>query len=214
MKRDLSFYEFSGIFLPGAVLLGGTLLTIDEARLWILSEDFGASQLGLFLISAYVVGQLLQGLGNLVEKIYWVGRGIPSHWVTRESIPFLHEQHAKRIGELFKKLTDLEIADRKSLRKKDSRNLTGSLFSVVKKEADTSRIDVFNGNYGLFRGLSTSFLILILFNVGVGTSLPTKIILTICLLLALVRMERFAVHYARELYHLSFQILTSKSKNS
>lgn len=214
MKKDFSFYEFVAVFLPGAVLLGGAAGLYEETRLWITSKDFGASQLGLFIIASYVLGHLLQCLGNLLEFLFWIGRGKPSHWITRENIPYLTSNQTESLPALYEDLTKSPITNRLSLSKKETRNLTGSLFTYIRQQGQTDRIDTFNGNYGLFRGIASGLSILIAMSFIIGSQIYVSLFLIICLVCALIRMNRFGIHYASELYRQAFSIKNSNTPKS
>lgn len=213
MNKDFSFYEFTGICLPGAVFLGGIFGLHEESRNWILSEDFGASQLILFVIGSYVGGHLLQGIGNLVEKIFWFRRGMPSHWITRDNVPFLTTQQTDSLQDLYEALTGNSFSERWGLSQATTRKLTGSLFSSVRHEGCTDRIDVFNGNYGLFRGLATAFTILAICSLFQKQAFSVSSGLILAAVISFVRMQRFATYYASELYRQAFAIFNKQKQN-
>jgi hypothetical protein len=76
------------------------------------------------------------------------------------------------------------------------------MYTDVERHGKTSRVETFNGNYGLNRGLSAAMLALAL-----GSLLLEPKRWVVSLILAflgavyLYRMHRFGVHYARELYN-------------
>ena len=74
------------------------------------------------------------------------------------------------------------------------------VYAIVSGAGKAARVDTFNGNYGLLRGLAAAFLALIIVAVALGEGLHVVAVLVILLLLAVQRMHRFAVHYATELY--------------
>jgi hypothetical protein len=63
-------------------------------------------------------------------------------------------------------------------------------------------VDIFNGNYGLCRGLASAFFVIaVLVILRLGVSRPSALLLTaIAFVLAGWRAHRFGVHYAGELY--------------
>jgi hypothetical protein len=70
-----------------------------------------------------------------------------------------------------------------------------------------ARIEIFNGNYGLFRGIAASLLVVTVVTIGKHGfwSQPTLITSGI-LVVALLRMNRFGVHYASELYRQALNL--------
>lgn len=75
------------------------------------------------------------------------------------------------------------------------------------------RIDIFNGNYGMFRGISSSILTILVISFIDNEQQPLVLylVLVISFLLSLYRMHRFGIHYARELY---IQFLTINVDNT
>src|SRR5206468_10104956 len=78
--------------------------------------------------------------------------------------------------------------------------MVGEVYSVVVDAKRASRVDIFNGNYGLMRGLSAAILVLLIASAATARGLPVAAALVLALLLALQRMHRFSRHYARELF--------------
>ena len=66
--RQLDFYEFAGIVAPGVVLITTSLLAVMEPPV-LLEMNLGAS--AIFIIFAYVIGHILQGIGNWFELAWW-----------------------------------------------------------------------------------------------------------------------------------------------
>jgi hypothetical protein len=74
------------------------------------------------------------------------------------------------------------------------------VYAIVSAAGKHARVDTFNGNYGLLRGLAAAFLALTFVALILGKGLYVIGALVILLLLAIQRMHRFAVHYATELF--------------
>ena len=96
------------------------------------------------------------------------------------------------------------------------RGIISEMYAIISVQGDTSRIDIFNGNYGLFRGMCGAFamgIILLIVKLIYERSFDclSTVIISILTVMCLHRMDRFAKHYAKELYS---QILTIKSKKS
>lgn len=50
MKKEFSFYEFTGTVFPGSTLILGLAFTHHPLRDFLVSDKIGASHLGLFLV--------------------------------------------------------------------------------------------------------------------------------------------------------------------
>lgn len=201
MKKEFSFYEFTGVVVPGATLLLSLALTVQPLKDFLSSEKFGAGQLGLFLIASYIIGHLVQGVGNILEKALWAFRGMPSTWIRRDKPPYLSDGQTKRLRDVMTQLLGHEVPPLQDLDIRACGGLVGQLYAKLEKEGRTARIEVFNGNYGLFRGIASALLVAV-----AGTALKhglwtsSTAIMSAVFILALIRMHRFGVHYASELY--------------
>ena len=80
--------------------------------------------------------------------------------------------------------------------------ITRQIYAVVRYVGRSARIDIFNGYYGMFRGLAAALLLVILASaLQRGFGHPRLYVLLVgALVLAIFRMHRFAVNYARELF--------------
>ena len=73
------------------------------------------------------------------------------------------------------------------------------IYNKLAQKQLTTRIDIFNGNYSLFRGLNVTFLSLGSYLLYLREWLLAGICL-FCLFICIRRMVRFAKHYAKEIY--------------
>jgi hypothetical protein len=73
--NKLSFYEQVGIVIPGAVFLFVTMFYVPELRNVLGKDGVNLGGLGVFVLIAYAVGNLLGAVGNLIEAAYWRTRG-------------------------------------------------------------------------------------------------------------------------------------------
>jgi hypothetical protein len=207
MKRDFSFYEFTGVFLPGATLLLGLSFSIPEIHGILFSDKFTASVLSLFLIAGYVLGHLIQSVGNLLEKIVWAFRGMPSTWIRRKTPAYLSDAQTKRLPSALHQLTGLPIHDLANLDIRSCNGIRGQLYARLEDAGKTARIDTFNGNYGMFRGIAAALAIVLavaICKTGIRSGIVE--VASISFLLALFRMHRFGVHYAAELYRQALNL--------
>jgi len=84
---------------------------------------------------------------------------------------------------------------------------------VVAGAGKAARVDTFNGNYGLLRGLAAAFVVLIVVASVIGKGIWIVSALLILLLLAIQRMHRFAVHYAIEVF-TQYLLISAEVANS
>jgi hypothetical protein len=199
MKKEFSFYEFVGILVPSAILLYATQIIIEIVYQKQI-VDFG--KLGesiIFVIICYGVGHTLQSLGNIVENAVWFLYGSkPTGWLTKKN----------RFGKtLFENPLNQRIEEKVKHKFGDDIKDYGSLtYNLLFQNGKTSRIDIFNGNYSLFRGLAISFLLI---TVMCGYFFDWKItgIAIIPFILSLMRMVRFAKYYATETFRTFYNII-------
>lgn len=204
MKADkqFDFYEFAGIVMPGAILLVGLTQISPRMAAVIPSEDMSLGNLGLFLILAYAAGHLLQAAGNLVENLWWFFSGMPTDWIRTNTGHLLSLGQRSALQEQLP--AKLNLSSPFSFSGVDAKawfGITRQVYAAVAAAGRSGRIDTFNGNYGLNRGLGASLLIvdfLLLFDDH--TNWPYAIGLAAAALAALYRMHRFGRHYARELF--------------
>lgn len=206
MKKEFSFYEFAGVLVPGSTLILAMAINKEALLETFLSKDFGAGQLGLFVVASYIFGHLVQGIGNLLEKALWSFRGMPSTWIRREKVPFLTEGQLKCVRDILPTLLGHDPGDLTNLNDSNLRNITSQLYSTLEREGRVARIDIFNANYGLFRGIAAALLVVLGFTI-LENGICSQSTLIICglFILALLRMRRFGIYYASEIYK---QILT------
>jgi hypothetical protein len=197
LNRTFDFYEYAGFIIPGAALTLGLLLFFPEGRALFTKDGVTFGELGLFVVVAYAAGQLVQSIGNFVEWLWWKPwGGLPSkrvlagHYLTAE-------QRKRLIAAL---MIDPINRDLATANKAEYGGIVREVYAIVSGAGKAARVDTFNGNYGLLRGLAAAFLALIAVAVVLGEGLHVIAVLVILLLLAVQRMHRFAVHYATELY--------------
>lgn len=200
--RQFDFYEFVGVIVPGAVFLTGVALAWPDGSPLERLGDLSIGGLGLGVILAYAAGHIVQAVGNLVEKAWWrAWRGLPSDWPRTGAHPLIASQQIPQLEERVRTLLCQPGFTLSSASKRDWYSIVRQVYAAVEREGRSARTDVFNGNYGLCRGLAASFLALIPlialihwpgWGVIVGLAVAGGI--------AIYRMHRFGVHYGREIF--------------
>lgn len=209
----LDSYEFVGVIVPGVIVAYGFGLMFPELGLFVAAQKISFGELGLLLVLAFVAGQLTQAFGNIIEAIWWVGRGWPRDWVLRRHG---HVLAASQYEQFFKKVADTLRLARFDAAKTTSRDwaaINRQIYATVSNAGRAARVDLFNGNYGMFRGIVAAVVVVAVAG-AIGHRIPDGRIylgLVFVLVLALARMQRFAVYYSRELF---VQFLELESKPS
>jgi hypothetical protein len=193
MKKDFSFYEFVGIIVPSVILIFccGFLYELTSGKAPVNLLSLGEAV--VFIILAYGIGHIIQIFGGIFEVLVWkILRGWPTGWLTKEprfGLKLLEEEDAtmvrNKLYQHFKKVAGKNYG-------KDAYN-----YLVIKQL--TSRADIFNANYSLFRGLAVVFLA-----VGIYASCLAEwkysVILYFLFILTTIRMIRFGKYYAEEVF--------------
>jgi hypothetical protein len=200
MGKNFSFYEQTGILIPGATLVFGLLFFFPEFRMLFFSDGVSIGGLGLFLLISYAGGHLAAALGNIMESCVWL-RGRPSNWIVREKNGLLSPEQMDSLEQLVRQRLRLDIAAIRGMSPSQWFPISRQIYADVMSHGKPARIDSFDGNYTLNRGLAAALLALVLISlafsetdwrVAVGL-LPIAVIYT-------YRMYRFGVSYANELY--------------
>jgi hypothetical protein len=200
-----TFYEQLGIIIPGSILMFGLVLYYPELKLLTTKDAFSVGELGLFVLIAYAAGHLVAAIANALEKLFW-WNGMPSDWVTDDPPALLSEEQVEKLREKVGSRLNITIAKMAGYDKKKWWPVSRQIYADVGKNGKPDRIDTFNGNYGLNRGLASSSLVLVVVALAHADWLiATGLFVAACIYG--YRAYRFGVHYARELY-LQFLVLT------
>jgi hypothetical protein len=204
--NKLTFYEQVGIVIPGSVFLFGLLLFFPVLQPVLTKDGVSVGELGIFVLLSYAAGHLIAGIGNAAESFLWglVG-GMPSDWVTRTQTPLLSVPQVDLLEKKVQTRLGIIVGKIRGLDPKIWWPISRQIYADVAKNGKAERIDTFNGNYGLNRGLAAAS-----FALACIAASQTKwsIALGLLVLTAVYdyRAYRFGVHYARELY-LQFLVL-------
>jgi hypothetical protein len=208
MNRQFDFYEYAGIIIPGAVLVMALVWLFPESRALFSKEGVTLGELGLFVIIAYAAGQLVQAVGNYLEWAWWKPwGGMPSGQVLCGKD--LSTEQYKRLLDALRPI--LGGVDPCKLPQLERLAVVREIYSEVAGAGKASRVDTFNGNYGLMRGLAATFVVIFILAVVTSKGIAVSCGLGLLVLLALHRMHRYGRHYATELF---VQFLTVSKKKS
>jgi hypothetical protein len=202
--RNFEFYEFAAVLTPGVITLVGLLWLFPISPQGTHPFELSAGAFGVGLILAYAVGHLVQLVGNIIEGSYWrLLGGRPTDWVTacRNGLISSAQRLAlqNRVQRDIAGFNDQTLAHCK---KAEWLFATRQIYATVNKAGSAARVDIFNANYGLCRGMASAFLVLLASSIYLSRlgGLRRDAFLIALFAVALYRMHRFAVYYARELF--------------
>lgn len=194
-------YEYVGLIAPGTVVAVGLVLQLSHTPIVTLSKDFSLGSFGVFLICAFVLGHIVQGVGNVVESaMFWLTGGLPTNKVLNSNSELLSPIQRSRLADKVSALEGVSTS-LDGLNKKAWYPIIREIYAVVAAAGRSGRVDAFNRQYGLLRGIAAALLLLtiwfLIVHWGSWQYASTSAALAV---LALIRMARFAKLYARELF--------------
>lgn len=199
MSEKFNAYDYIAVIAPGSVIVVGLAVLYLYQGQDISKEQFGIGDLGIFLILAFVFGQLLQAIGNWLEEVFWkCNRSMPTNWVIQPDQSLLSDSQLDRLKQSVQQDFNISFP---AISEKDWFNITREINTKIKAANLTERVDTFNRNYGLMRGIAAAFLTLVvLIPLKDWTQWQTSIVCLFFFAAALFRMKRFGIHYAREVF--------------
>lgn len=201
--KQLRYYEVAAVIVPGAVLLLAANLLWPGYMDGIPKLDISIGGLGIFVIIAYVAGQLLQSLGNLLESIWWWLRGgWPQDRIAKGNNYLLSDRQLKSLkGRIASDFGYADITFEKKLVAKEWRPVFRQIYAAVQAAVRDERAYIFNSEYGMFRGVVAACLLAVAMTFyvrGWDDGKPIAGAFAAVSLLAGYRMNRFAELYATE----------------
>ena len=202
--RDFEFYDFAGVLVPGTLVLTGIYFASPALRDLLPIKDMSAGAAGFLAVIAYATGQLVQAVGNGVEWVWWrLFGGMPTKWPRCDPPKLLSPSETAQLAERISQRLGFPRTDRiADLSTEDWNAAVGQMATHVRSRRLSGHLDVFDGVYGLTRGVVAALMIdiaLLLAGGGVGRW-ELELMLVAALAAALFRMHRFGKHYARELF--------------
>lgn len=200
--RKFDFYEFAAVIAPGVVLLLAAGLIWPDYLGSIQKLDVTLGGFGLALLIAYVAGHLLQGVGNFFESLWWkVMGGWPSDWPRTGKGDLLSAAQVVKLQDRIREyLGYADFAFGSQLTAKAWHPVFRQIYAAVRAAGRDDRAHTFNGNYGMFRGIVAAAIVssAAILIVRGWDAWPLCAAFAAAALLAVLRMHRFAKHYARE----------------
>jgi hypothetical protein len=205
----LTFYEQVGIIIPGSVLLFGSLFFQPDMRSLLTKDGVSVGQLGIFVLLSYAAGHLMAAVGNGIEWLFWKPfGGMPSDWVIKPEQTLLAAAQMTNLEERVRTLLGIDFEKIAGMTTSEWRPISKQIYARLMKDGQTGRIDTFNGNYGLNRGLTSAMLMMAVLSLTHEMWGPALGVFAVACVF-LCRMYRFGVHYGHELY-MQFLVISEQ----
>jgi hypothetical protein len=206
--NKMTFYEQVGIVIPGSVFLVGLLFYFPALNALMVKDGVTLGQFGIFLLLSYAAGHLLAAVGNALEWMFWkIADGMPTDWVTKsKGTSLLSASQIEALATKVNARLGVKVEKIAGMDQKTWFPISRQIYADIAKNGKSERIDTFNGNYGLNRGLAAATLALAVVSItenqlGVGAAFVVIAIVYV------YRAFRFARYYAREMY-VQFLVLS------
>lgn len=197
--KKLTFYEQVGIVIPGSVLLFGLLFFFPALKELLAKDGVSVGQLGIFVLLSYAAGHLIAAVANAGEGLLWKPfGGMPSEWVVRERTSLLSDDQRARLPRKLEARLGIAVVDVVGMDRKRWFPISRQIYTDVERNGKKDRIETFNGNYGLNRGLAAGCFALACVALLNDWRVSLGLLGFCCAYV--YRAYRFGVHYARELY--------------
>lgn len=193
-------YEVIAITVPGVLV--ALLLSIESTQfLSLLGKDgITVGGFGLFTLLAFVLGHLVQSLGNFLETVFWLPKGMPTNWVRSDRQTLITASQRRILEERIATLERHEGPLEKQSNE-DWQNVVRRLYGLVRNAERAGRIDRANRIYGLSRGLASALAVWeAWYMIEHRDEWETIAVVAVLFVSAILRMRRAAVDYARALY--------------
>lgn len=203
-------YELIGIITPGVVLTLVLAIEAEQFRELLGVDGFGVGDLGLFLIVAFVLGHLVQAIGNLLDLMVWPIGGLPTNRVRFPKQNLVTERQRDTLAERVSIMEGLNIP-LENYSSAAWRAVMTRAYARVRNANRSIRIDIANRTYGLSRGLAAALAIcLCWYGLQHREQQDALILLALMLAAAIWRMRRAGIHYARALIQEFIDLPTSE----
>ena len=206
--NKMTFYEQVGIVIPGSVFVVGLLFYFPMLNALMAKDGVTPGQFGIFLLLSYASGHLLAAVGNALEAAFWkIAGGRPTDWVTKANgTSLLSSSQIDALEAKVESRFGFKIGRIPGMDRKSWFPISQQIYAEVAKNGKPERIDTFNGNYGLNRGLAAATLSLAVVSFAEGQNGVGAAFIIVALVYG-YRGFRFARYYARELY-VQFLVLS------
>lgn len=199
--KNFDAYEFIGIIAPGAVVAVAIMLAFPAVTEHVLSKQFSLGSLGIFVIISFVLGHLVAAVGNIYEAgMFAITGGMPTARVRKQTQKVISSSQRCRVEEGVRARQGIDFS-LESVSDRDWYSITREIYADVAAGGHNARIDSFNRQYGLLRGIASSlFVVTVWLTITEWHTPALPLTAAVATVLATIRMMRFAQTYARELF--------------
>lgn len=196
--KQFDYYEFTAILVPGAAFLISLGVLFPDVFGERYLQTISVGDFGIFVVAAYVFGHIIQSFGNIYERIVWkFFKGQPTDWILAQNNRLFTAEQTKQLHDKIHKIMNVKLDGQSRI----MMPLTRQIYTILKRENKTGRIDIFNANYGLNRALAAALCASTLLSLFLLPDYwPLTVLLIVVAALLTYRMYDFGVCYARELY--------------
>jgi len=227
--RQFDFHEFMGYIAPGMLLLVGVWCVWPQVEAAVPIKDISFGAFGIGIVLAYAAGQLLQSVGNIVEECWWAfWGGMPTDWIRTRKHKLIAPAQLARVDVKVGRMLANGSFKSEAVDRRQWYSITRQICAAVSAAGRGSRIDIFNGHYGLCRGMASGLVVLLILGPAIttarripalaplagsttqpytnpasellGCGWPGLLIACVLLVLAIHRMHHFGVLYGREVF--------------
>lgn len=190
-------YEYTSVIIPGALPTLTAWWFLPEVRTFFGTEGFELGELGIFFVVAFVVGHMVQAIGNGLEQFHgWIGLGkrdLPfTRWrgVDPDRWSRFQDTCRRRFG-----------AEHGAPTRDNWTGLSGEVYAALDQAGMSRRLDAFTRTYGLMRGMVAGALVSSAAILWLDVPDGGKVVLGLCAFAFVMyaRMWRFKRCYVREL---------------
>jgi hypothetical protein len=215
--KQFSLYDVVGVLAPGTVIVVGAGLLYPQVAGTLIHGNLSGGELGLVILLAYIVGNIVAGVSNMLEWPYWAFFGGP-HTVRAQKSDgkILSASEYKRLQA---KLHETGMLDNSkaigNLSAKEWWDTTRQIHAFLAGRKLTNRVELFNAQFGMNRGIATAFLIILATTIVRFGTRPWKVelLLAASAAVSLYQMHKFSRHYAQNLFR-AFLTAPEKAPNA
>ena len=199
MKADFGSYEYVSHIAPGTIVLLALAVGMPELKHWLGGEggvDLGS--LGVLIILAFIAGHISQGIGSLLEAPLWeIAGGHPTKNLAQKGSRYVNYKQRDRF--LARVSANYGVPSER-IDASVIFSLSREIYVYLLQHGRSGRIDMFNRQFGLYRGLSVAFFVCIIIAIFREPTPYTWMAMSLCAcLVCIYRAWRFGHYYTREL---------------
>jgi hypothetical protein len=202
--KQFSLYDIVGVLAPGTVIVVGISIIFPSTSGPLIPNDLSGGELGLVVLLSYVVGNIVAGLSNIFERPYWALTGGIHTARARKNdgiiITVSEFEQLQRKLQAVGILNEGEVIQRLEADKWWA--ITRQIDAFLDSRKLTERLQLFNAQFGMNRGIAMAFLIILamtLMTFGIR-QWKIELLLAGCTAVSIYRMHTFSLHYAQKLF--------------